>query len=124
MPFRILLVDDELPILFAMHHFLTAKGFEVTCASELEEAQALLANDDFDIVVTDLRLSSLQGAEGLTVIESVKAAASDSRVIVLTAHATAEVEAEARRLGVNLFLRKPASLPELVIKMTELMVGT
>lgn len=119
---KVLIVDDEQPILFAMQHFLTSKGFEVLCASELEVAQALLSNDDFDIVITDLRLSSLQGAEGLMVIESVRSLASESRVVVLTAHATPEVEAEARRLGVDLFLRKPASLHDLAEKMNDLMV--
>ena len=119
---RVLIVDDEQPILFAMQHFLTTKGFEVSCASEMEEAQALLSNDDFDIVITDLRLSSLQGAEGLKVIETVRSLASDSHVIVLTAHATPEVEAEARKMGIDHFLRKPASLHELAAKMNELMV--
>src|SRR5258708_12363926 len=49
---RVLLVDDEPSILFAAQRYLTANGFEVQCAQELEEAQALLSNDAFDIVVT------------------------------------------------------------------------
>jgi DNA-binding response OmpR family regulator len=118
---KVLLVDDEPPTLFAMHCYLTAKGFDVQCARELEEAQALLANDLFDIVITDLRLTPIQGAEGLLVIELVRSRGMDAHVIVLTAYATPEVEAAARRLGVDLFLRKPASLPALEGQMRELM---
>ncbi len=118
---RVLLVDDEPSILFATQHYLTANGFEVKCAQELEEAQALLSNDVFDIVVTDLRLTPIQCAEGLLVVETVRSRALASRVIVLTGHATAEVEAAAYELGVDLFLRKPTPLPELAIRMHELM---
>jgi DNA-binding NtrC family response regulator len=118
---RVLIVDDEQTVLYAMQHFLTTKGFDVLCAIELEEAQALLTNHEFDIVITDLRLSSLQGAEGLMVIKSVRSLASEPRLIVLTAHATLEVEAEARRLGVQLFLRKPASLVDLASTMHRMM---
>jgi DNA-binding NtrC family response regulator len=118
---RVLLVDDERSILFAAQRYLTANGFEVQCARELEEAQALLANDVFDIVITDLRLTPVQCAEGLLVIETVRSRALASRVIVLTGHATPAVEAAAHELGVDLFLRKPTSLPDLAVMMHELM---
>lgn len=118
---RVLIVDDEQPILSAMEHYLTAKGFEVLCARELEEAQALLCNDVFEIVIADLNLSPIQGAEGLLVIELLRARGMASRVIVLTAHAIPEVEAAAHKLGVDLFLWKPISLADLVGKMHGLM---
>jgi two-component system OmpR family response regulator len=118
---KVLLVDDEQPILFAAHRYLTASGFEVQCARELEEAQALLANDVFDIVITDLRLTPIQCAEGLLVVETIRSRALASRVIILAGHATPEVEAAAHELGVDLFLRKPTSLPELAERMRELM---
>ncbi len=118
---KVLLVDDELPILFAMERYLSANGFEVETARELEEAQALLSNDVFDIVITDLHLTPIQKAEGLLVIELVRSRGMASRVIVLTGHAAPEVEAAAYELGVDLFLWKPASLPVLATTMRALM---
>lgn len=118
---KVLLVDDEQPVLLAMERYLSANGFEVECARELEEAQALLSNDAFDIVVTDLRLTPVQGAEGLQIIELVRSRGLASRVIVLTGHAIPEVEAAAYELGVDLFLWKPASLPVLAATMRALM---
>ena len=63
---RVLIVDDETSLLFAARQYLTDTGFEVECAREAEEAQALLANFEFDVVITDIRLTELQGAEGLS----------------------------------------------------------
>jgi EAL domain-containing protein (putative c-di-GMP-specific phosphodiesterase class I)/CheY-like chemotaxis protein len=100
---RVLLVDDEQPVLFAMERYLGANGFDVTCAREMEEAQALLSNDVFDLVITDLRLTPIQGAEGLLVIELVRSRGMAARVIVLTGNAKPEVEAAAHKLSVDLF---------------------
>jgi DNA-binding response OmpR family regulator len=121
MKYTVLLVDDEPLVLLVMERYLSANGFEVESARELEEAQALLSNDAFDIVITDLQLTPIQKAEGLLVIELVRSRDMASRVIVLTGHATPEVEAAAYKLGVDLFLWKPASLPVLATTMRALM---
>jgi DNA-binding response OmpR family regulator len=118
---RVLLVDDEQSILFATARYLRANGFDVECAQELEEAQVLLCNNVFDIVITDLRLTPSHGTEGLLVIELVRSRGMAARVIVLTGNAIPEVEAAARKLGVDLFLWKPASLPMLAATMRALM---
>jgi len=110
---RVLVVDDERSLLLAVSGYLTDRGYDVDCAIELEEAQALLANDVFDVVITDLRLSPLQQTGGLTIISFIRERSLRSRVIVLTAYATPEAEREAELLGVDLFLHKPAALSEL-----------
>jgi DNA-binding response OmpR family regulator len=117
---RVLLVDDEQPALFATARYLSANGFEVACARALEEAQALLSNQVFDIVITDLRLTPVHATEGLLVIEIVRSLGMAARVIVLTGNARPEVEAAARKLGIDLFLSKPASLPVLAATMRAL----
>ena len=53
---RILVVDDEATILFAMKEYLSGGGFTVDCAAEREEAQALIANVSYCAVIADLRL--------------------------------------------------------------------
>lgn len=111
---RILLIDDEPALLFAMHHYLTRDGFEVECAVELEEAQALLSNVTYDAVVTDVRLGEMRHTDGgLHVLSFLRQRGLATPAIVVTGNATTEVVAEAERLGAEAVIRKPASLPML-----------
>ena len=117
---RVLIVDDETSLLFAARQYLTDIGFEVECAQEWEEAQALLAHVAFDVVITDIRLTRLQAAEGLHVIDFIRHRRLGVPVIVLTAHATANIENEARRLGADAIFYKPIPLPKLVAEIERL----
>jgi len=120
---RVLIVDDETSLLFAARQYLTDRGFDVECAQEVEEAQALLANFRFDVVITDIRLTELQGAEGLYVLDFIRHRQLDVPVLVLTAHATAAVEHEARRLGAQAIFYKPVPLPKLADEISRLSEG-
>ena len=120
---RVLIVDDETSLLFAAREYLTERGFDVECAQELEEAQALLANQRFDVVVTDIRLTQLQGAEGLHVLDFVRHRRLPTPVLVLTAYATTDVAREARRLGAESIICKPIPLPELAAEIERLSEG-
>jgi DNA-binding NtrC family response regulator len=112
-PARMLVLDDEDPILFAMREYFGTCGFQVDCARELEEAEALVLKHSYDIVVADLRLTNVYGAEGLSLIAHVRQCSPRTTVILLTAYGSAEVEREARRLGVATVLHKPKPLPEI-----------
>ena len=117
---RILLVDDEATLLFAVGQYLNDAGLEVDCATEKEEAEALFSNISFDVVITDIRLTSLQGAEGLRVLDFIRHRNASTPVIVLTAHASPEVEREARRLGAAAIFYKPVALPTLEAEIRRL----
>jgi DNA-binding NtrC family response regulator len=110
---RILIVDDELPLLSAISDYLTARGYECECASEAAEAMALLTYIAFDVVVTDVYLSRVPQADGFAVVSFIRDRALASRVIVMTGHDTPEVLLESRRLSADLFLRKPVPLTQL-----------
>src|SRR5204862_240786 len=69
---HILIVDDEETILFAMGQYIMAQGCTVDTARELEEAQALLSNIRYHLVVADLRLSGTHGSEGLDLVGMVR----------------------------------------------------
>jgi DNA-binding response OmpR family regulator len=109
---RILIVDDEEPILFAMREYFAAKGWTVDCARETQEAEVLLSLNDYGVAILDLRLSGTPGAEGLDLIESVHARSPRTRIILLTAYGSREIEAEAFRRGADAFLHKPKPLSE------------
>ena len=107
---RILIVDDEDAILFSMKEYLVGQGFAVDCAQEMEEAEALLANIQYAAVIVDLRLTGTNGTEGLEIVRYIKERCPWTRIILLTAYGSPEIEIEARRRGVDAFLQKPMPL--------------
>jgi two-component system, NtrC family, response regulator AtoC len=107
---HILVVDDEESILFAMEQYFTARGCTVDCARELEEAQALLTNIYYHLVLADLRLAGINSVEGLDLVSTVRERCPNTRIMVLTAHGSPEVEAEAWRRGAHAFLHKTMPL--------------
>lgn len=107
---RILLVDDEENVLVGMRRYFRAAGFEVDCAREREEAEALLQHVHYDCMVLDLCLTPAHGADGLDVIGFVRERCPWVRVVVLSASGAPERRAEATRLGADLYLRKPQPL--------------
>ena len=110
---RMLVVDDEEAILFAMEEYFGTHGYRVDCARELEEAEALLAHTRYGVVIADLRLTGINGSEGLELLSFVRACAPRTKILLLTAYGSPAVEAEARHRGVHAFLSKPKPLAEI-----------
>lgn len=121
---RLLIVDDEESIRFAVKRYFTRIGFEVDCARELEEAEALAAHTQYGVVIADLSLSDSGSTEGLEIIRYVRRSCPTARVILLTAHGSPSVEKEAYRRGADAFLHKPKRLPELALIVDQLMERT
>src|ERR1041385_1037037 len=69
---RLLLVEDEPTAVAALRKFFSAAGVDVDCASELEEAEALIVTTDYDVVIADLRLSWNYATEGLEILRFVR----------------------------------------------------
>ena len=120
---RILIVDDEESIRFAMGEYFEVQGYHVDCAQSFEEADALLAKGPYLVVIVDLRLTGTSNLGGLDVVRSARERYPDTRVIVLSAYRSPEIEAEVGRHGVGAFLRKPKPLPDLAQIMFG-MIGT
>ncbi|HKB79672.1 MAG TPA: response regulator [Thermoanaerobaculia bacterium] len=108
-----LIVEDESTVLFALRKYFTAAGYRVDYARELEEAEALIATTQYHIVIADLRLSGSSAAEGLEVLRFVRQQSRGTKVVILTAYGSPEIQGSARMLGASAFLQKPAPLPEI-----------
>lgn len=106
---QLLVVDDEEPIRYALREYFVARGYAVDCAQEIEEAEALINVRTYDIVIADLRLTGIHGAEGLDLVDYVRERG-DAKVILLTAYGTSEIERAAYARGANAFLHKPTPL--------------
>jgi CheY-like chemotaxis protein len=118
---RMLIVDDERVITFALQNYFVELGFAVDCAGESEEALALLTHKDYDIVIADLRLTGTTSEEGLDVIRLARQRSSSTSIILLTAYRTGRVQERASALGADALLQKPKPLPELAQTVFALM---
>lgn len=105
---RVLVVDDELVLGRAVRRALIARGHAGELVSSAEEA---LARPPADVVVTDLRLP---GADGLELVEALRARGDLAPVVVVGGLPTLEDCRHALRLGVRDLLAKPFAMDELV----------
>ncbi len=110
---RVLVVDDEPSILFAMTEYLTRMGHQVDSAQGTAEAFMLLAAAPYSLVITDLRLSACHQSDGLDLLAHVRARSPRTRTILLTAYGVGDTEQEAQRLGVDALLSKGQDLAEI-----------
>jgi two-component system nitrogen regulation response regulator NtrX len=117
---RILIIDDEQPVRDAVSEYLGTYGFTVDAAEELEEAEALLATTHYSLMIADVRLTGLHGREGLELVRFARRHCAGIRVIVMTAHAAADLEREARRRGADAFVEKPLPLSHLLFEVYRL----
>lgn len=113
LPKKILIVDDEQTILLTLSHLLRIEGVEVLACNEIEQAEAALATSHFDLVIADIRMSGVDGIEGLELLSYVKGTY-DTPVIIMTGFGSPEMEEDARRRGVHYFMRKPVEIKELL----------
>jgi DNA-binding NtrC family response regulator len=109
---RILVVDDEESICFSMSEYFSLHGYKVDTACEVEEAEKLLDATNYKVVIQDLRLTMTNSDDGLGMIRMIREHNPQTRIIVLTAYGSAEIEDEARRCGADAFLRKPKPLSQ------------
>lgn len=109
---RLLVVDDEESICFSMSEYFSLQGYKVDTASEIEEAEKLVRATNYRVVIQDLRLTMTNSHDGLDMIRLIRAHNPQTRIVVLTAYGSAEIEDEARRCGADAFLRKPKPLSQ------------
>ena len=116
---RILLVDDDRALRFALSALLKEAGHLVDTAGDGPEALALLENRRFDIVLLDIGLPSMSG---LDVLARARALAVPPLVIMMTADDTSETLLESVRRQAYRYLRKPFP-PSAIIDVVNDAVG-
>ncbi|MEW5961578.1 MAG: response regulator, partial [Chloroflexota bacterium] len=106
---RILIVDDEEPILVVLKKSLEKldPGYEVDTATDGFAALDKLQTYQYDLVITDFNMASMDGLELMETIHYLQPAA---RVIMITAYGCDALEAEASRLQVYRYLTKPLEI--------------
>ena len=118
---KILVVDDRVTLCFAMREYFKQYGYQVECAHNEGDATAILNTSRYPVVIADLDLSGTHNLDGFKVIKIVQEQFPETRIIVLTAYGSAEVESAARDCGVSAFLHKPKPLSEVARIVFELL---
>lgn len=101
---RVLVVDDEQSLRDVLEVLIASKGHAVVCAKSVPEARGLLQTDDFDLVITDLRLEP--GGDGMDVVRAARSRPSPSEVLVMTAFGTRDKALSAIKEGASFYLEK------------------
>jgi DNA-binding NtrC family response regulator len=117
-PAKILVVDDEPSILRLLQEALSQWGYQVTCASTVEEALVVLGTELFDAALTDIRMPDMSG---LDLLREIKKQDESIEVIVMTGYPTISSAVEALKEGAYDYLSKPLILDELRHLMTRVM---
>ena len=108
---RILIIDDERPILLTLEALLRRHAYQVDTASTASQGLKLLKTKSPSLVLLDLQLPD---AEGLQTLDSIKSDAPEMPVIILTAHDTLHNAIESIKRGAYHFISKPYAPEELL----------
>jgi DNA-binding response OmpR family regulator len=115
---RILLADDELPILLTLKAILEMHGFEVDTAASAREALGKLDNNSYHMVITDLRME--EATSGYDVIRAAKRQDYDPATAILTAYPS--LGNDWRAQGAQTLLVKPVGTEDLLRQIEALLV--
>jgi nitrogen regulation protein NR(I) len=114
-PGRVCLIEDDASARSALEHMLAAEGYEVIGHPDGETGLAAALTEDFDCVLTDLRMP---GVSGLELTDTLRDELPNLPVVLMTAHGTTETAIEATRRGAFDYILKPFEMEELLAILT------
>jgi len=108
---RILAIDDESNIRHLIKNEFSLEGFEVITARSGEEGLRIFDDQEFDVVLLDMKLPRLNGIE---VLKKLKQRVSTTEVIMITGHGDIKSAVESMKFGARDYVTKPFILSELL----------
>lgn len=109
---RILIVEDEAPMCELLTSFFSEKAYTVDTAQDGEHAVARLQEQDYALVITDIKLP---GMSGLELLARIRVDWPEVAVVIMTAFSSISSAVEAMKLGAEDYIGKPFQLDELGI---------
>ena len=106
---HILLIDDEVIALSNLTHVFEKEGYRVTACKDGESGLAAMNKEEFDLVLTDLRMP---GIDGMDVLKHIHETSPNTPVIMITGHATLDSAVDAMKAGAYHYISKPFRLDE------------
>ena len=118
---KILLVDDEQDLLQTVGVLLKHEGHHVTAVSTgLEATELLESMEEFDLLVTDLRMAPMDGMDVIAVARKERA---DLDIVVLSAYIDKETSMKVLAMGCKVCVRKPFTLDDILNPIRELIAA-
>ncbi len=114
--YRVLFVDDEEELVAALVERLGYRGIDAEYVTDGRLVEGKLRDSQFDVVVLDLKLPGMSGAQ---VLRNLNAEHPNLPVLMITGHGSALDEPEDRPEGAYDYLAKPISIDALMEKMRE-----
>jgi DNA-binding NtrC family response regulator len=111
----ILLVDDEAKILTALSSALREEGHQVVATANPREAQRLMSQRLFDVLIVDNLMPELSGLDLIRDLVGSTTEGERPQIVMMTAHATVENAIEAMKRGAIDYLQKPFEIDELLV---------
>lgn len=109
--YKILVVDDELSLRDSLKEWLEEEGFTTGMAESGNQALEMLAKEDYQLMLTDIKMPGMDGVE---LLNRAKKNYPDLGVVMMTAYATIDTAVDAMKIGAHDYLIKPFN-PELLI---------
>ncbi len=109
-PSRVLLVDDEREFVQTLSERLELREMGSAVAYDGESALTLVAEDDPEVMIIDLKMP---GIDGMEILKQVKATRPEIEVIVLTGHGSEADRKQCMQLGAFAYMQKPVDIDEL-----------
>jgi CheY-like chemotaxis protein len=109
---KVLIVDDEETLTWSMAKSLSKDKdkYEVVIANNGKEALTLLKNNKIDLVISDIRMPDING---LDLLVKIKKDYPDTKVIIMTAYGSSDVQREANRRGSLYYVEKPFEISDI-----------
>ncbi len=117
-PARILVVDDEESIRQVLSVLLGKRGYLVQVADSGKAALVVLEREEFDLMISDIRMPDL---DGLALLSAAKKMAPGLNVIMMTAFGTEETAVEAMKKGADDYFSKPIKAEALAVRVAKVL---
>ena len=111
MKIKLLLVDDEKDFIESLAERLHLRDFDVRTALNGDDAIKLVSENEFDVIILDVKMPGKSGIETLKEIKNINQL---SQVIMLTGHATVESAIQGMKLGAYDYIMKPTVTEDLI----------
>jgi two-component system nitrogen regulation response regulator NtrX len=109
---KILLIDDEASIRSALKEILEYESHQVWDFDHAEAALKLLAEQSFDLIMSDIKMPKMDGMDFLARVKSMDL---ETPVVMITGHGSVETAVEALKMGAFDFLQKPLDLNRVLV---------
>jgi len=120
---KILVIDDEELIIKSLSKLLEQNGFEVFGTKKSQDALVMLEEEDFDLIITDVRMPGMNGVEMLESIYKNKGEKKQRKIptIFITGYSDEALEEKAKTLAPLAYIYKPFDTKELLNKIKKVL---